>query len=346
MDTTTVGDYRLSAYYLNTRRISVLSGISIPVDAQQTLTKNSASRAAAMCRAEDIADRLLRSGRIPDLSRLANKGLAEANPVYAALWEVYTFKGVSKNLHASAAGKTSSPASFRGSVTLNGEELEIVGKLSNEHLYSDTSATILSGKRRMLLCARFERRENCIEAHPIIIGDLVDADDSMFGQSLKSLVRVYPEQIDAFAAIRDQDRANAAAIRALKEMSEEKVKNAIAAIIGEPFIPKDWGGEKSDLQTNQLSVGGKPCSAAFIFKGPAVRGELHPGKMGKNGDQLVRAFDEPVEVVIVQHCDKIANSVVRLAEALAYDPRQPRRYCILDGADTARLLMAYGYLRV
>ncbi|RIV80359.1 hypothetical protein D2V04_03465 [Pelagerythrobacter aerophilus] len=227
---------------------------------------------------------------------------------------------------------------------MNGEEIEIAGILSNEHLYSDTSATILSGKRRMLLCARFERRENCIEAHPIIIGDLVDANDSMLGQSLKSLVRIYPEHIDAFAAIRGQARANAAAVKALKEMSEEEVKKAIAAIVGEPFIPKDWGGEKSDLQTNQLSVRGRPCSAAFIFKGPAVRGELHPGKMGKNGDQLVRAFDEPVEVVIVQHCDKIANSVVRLAEALAYDPHQPRHYCILDGADTARLLRAYGYL--
>lgn len=35
--------------------------------------------------------------------------------------------------------------------------------------------------------------------------------------------------------------------------------------------------------------------------------------MGKRGDQLVRVFDEAVEPVFIQHCSKIANSVVRIA---------------------------------
>ncbi len=88
----------------------------------------------------------------------------------------------------------------------------------------------------------------------------------------------------------------------------------------------------------------KPVSAAFLLKGPSVRGEMHPNNLGKRGDQLMRAFDEPVDLVVVQHCNKIANTVVRQAEALAYDPRHPRRYCILDGADTAVILRAHGKL--
>jgi hypothetical protein len=32
-------------------------------------------------------------------------------------------------------------------------------------------------------------------------------------------------------------------------VSEDAVKQVFAEIIGEPFVPKDWGGEKSDLQT-------------------------------------------------------------------------------------------------
>jgi GrpB-like predicted nucleotidyltransferase (UPF0157 family) len=66
--------------------------------------------------------------------------------------------------------------------------------------------------------------------------------------------------------------------------------------------------------------------------------------MGKRGDQLLRAFEEPVEIVVVQHCAKIENTVVRFAEALAANPSRPKRYCILDGADTYRLLRAHDKL--
>jgi len=134
-------------------------------------------------------------------------------------------------------------------------------------------------------------------------------------------------------------------LEALLQIPEDAIKHAFAEIIGEPFVPRDWGGEKSDLTTSRLTIDGKRQSAAFIFKGPSVRGQMHPADMGRRGDQLVRAFDEPVELVVVQHCSQIANSVVRIAESLAMDFRRPRRYCILDGADTARILKAYGKLK-
>ena len=63
--------------------------------------------------------------------------------------------------------------------------------------------------------------------------------------------------------------------------------------------------------------------------------------MGKRGDQLVRAFEEPVDLVVIQHCNQIANTVVRQEEAMAFDPRQPLRYCIIDGADTVRILKTH-----
>jgi hypothetical protein len=157
-------------------------------------------------------------------------------------------------------------------------------------------------------------------------------------------VRVYPEQIDTFAKIDSKGAAKKADLEAMLRMPEEAVKRAFAEIIGEPFVPRDWGGEKSDLTTSRLTIDGERQSAAFIFKGPSVRGQMHPSDMGKRGDQLVRAFDEPVDLIVVQHCSQIANSVVRIAESLAMDVRRPRRYCILDGADTARILKAYGKL--
>jgi hypothetical protein len=149
-----------------------------------------------------------------------------------------------------------------------------------------------------------------------------------------------------FAKIIGEGPATQAELKALLQITEESVKYAIADIIGEPFVPKDWPGEKSDLPTNRLTIDGQPHSAAFIFKGPSVPREMHVADMGKRGDQLVRVFDEPVELIVVQHCSKIANSVVRIAESRAMDIRRPRRYCILDGEDTVRILKAYGKLPV
>jgi hypothetical protein len=98
------------------------------------------------------------------------------------------------------------------------------------------------------------------------------------------------------------------------------------------------------LVTSHLKIGGEPTSAAFIFKGPSVPGPLHPANMGKRGDQLIRAFDEPVDLIVAQHCNKIETSAVRNAEGLAYDARRPRRYCIIDGSDTALILKTYSKL--
>jgi hypothetical protein len=158
--------------------------------------------------------------------------------------------------------------------------------------------------------------------------------------SWSALVRVHPAQIDAFAKL-SEESVSEADLQVLLQISEDDVKHSIADIIGEPFVPKDWAGEKSDLPTNHLTIDGQPCSAAFIFKGPSLPREMHPGDMGKRGDQLVRVFDEPVDLVVIQNCNKIATNVVRIAESLAMNVCRPRRYCIIDGADTVRILKAY-----
>ena len=42
-------------------------------------------------------------------------------------------------------------------------------------------------------------------------------------------------------------------MKLMNNMREDDVKHAIAEIIGAPFVPKDWGGERSDLFTEQLA---------------------------------------------------------------------------------------------
>ncbi|MEH3159904.1 MAG: hypothetical protein PGN08_13820, partial [Sphingomonas taxi] len=290
-------DLRLSAYYLNTRRLVELTGTDIPVVAQFSLNQNSGARAAAMRMASGIANDLLKNPSIQNLHKMSPDGLTEGVPQVAHLWDVLTFKGVPDALMREQHGKVVKPATVSGAITLGETQFKLTGELSNDHMFSDTSARILSGRRRMLVLGRFEAPGDQLEVEPFVIGDMMQDLGGALRMSWTQRLRLYPQQIDAFAKAADQ-RATAEELKTLLSIPEDNVKHAMAAIIGEPFVPKDWGGEKSDLQTSRVSIDGVPTSAAFIFKGPSVPGELHPARMGKRGDQLVRAYDEPVELVV------------------------------------------------
>ena len=333
---------RLSAYYLNSRRLEAMTGAGIPVEAEESLVKNSSARIRAMRIAATVAHDVLKQGKIPNLNNVVAKRDVENERVLAFVWGVFAFRGISDSLEREQLGKQPKPATFAGTIPLGDREYELSGQLSNDHLYSSTSNQLLTGRKRMLIAGQFEFTGQAVAVQPYIIGDMMeDFGGGGLQTSWSASVRVYPSQIDAFANLDDEEPPSKGDLQALLRISEDDVKNAIADIIGEPFVPKDWGGEKSDLPTNRLTIDGEPHSAAFIFKGPSLPREMHPADMGKRGDQLVRVFDEPVELVVIQHCNKIANTVVRIAESLAMDVRRPRRYCIMDGADTVRLLKAY-----
>ena len=127
-------------------------------------------------------------------------------------------------------------------------------------------------------------------------------------------------------------------------ISEEPVKQAFASILGVPFVPKDWAGEYSDLIAD-FTVRGQLASVAFAFKGPGGKTKpwmLHPGGMGKNGDQAIRLFYEAVDVMVVQHCGPISSSVNHLMKALALTHN--KRYMVLDYRATVRILRRAGLL--
>jgi hypothetical protein len=335
---------RLFPYYLNSRRLSLLADIDFGTEAQNPLVNNSSERVQAMRDVAHTADDLLQSGDIPSLTELvAQKDRKDGERVLGFVWGVFTFSGAAAAIGRAQEGKPPKPARLRAKIPLAAAEYEVTGEMHIEHFYSTTSVSVLSNQKRMLVAGHFEFHGRKIEVFPYIIGEQVEATGPL-PQTFAANVRVHPQQIDAFERVATAPLPSDADIAAIASMPESLVKQAFSDIIGEPYVSKDWGGEKSDLQTNHLTIEGEPASAAFIFKGPSVPGPLHPGSMGKRGDQLVRAFDEPVDLIVVQHCNKIENTVVRLTEALAYDPRRPRQYCIIDGAETARILKAYGKL--
>ncbi len=66
--------------------------------------------------------------------------------------------------------------------------------------------------------------------------------------------------------------------------------------------------------------------------------------LGKNGDQLQRLATTPAQVLVVQHCHEIRPEVFALIRSAASDFRNIRRFMLIDGFATARLLAASGHL--
>jgi guanyl-specific ribonuclease Sa len=148
------------------------------------------------------------------------------------------------------------------------------------------------------------------------------------------------DMIDSFAKTRrKKSTASSLAIR------ENTFKNGVKRIIGETGRFKDWGGETSDLYTTRLRVGGSRKAAAFGFKGKGLTGVLTPARMGKNGDQIPRLFQEDADVFIVQYGGQIAGSVMQqmavYAQHKSLATGRTIFYGTMNGQDSALLVAAY-----
>jgi len=151
----------------------------------------------------------------------------------------------------------------------------------------------------------------------------------------------FPEDIDEFARMKDVPMQ--VDWSTMQLIPEAAVKACLCEILGQA-PRKDWSGEQSDLFTSALHLAGRRTTGAFLLKGPARFAPLTPAHLGKNGDQIVRLANEPAELLVVQHCHQVEPSVRATLRAFAVQPGRPRRFCVIDGRDTLRILQAYGLL--
>jgi hypothetical protein len=155
---------------------------------------------------------------------------------------------------------------------------------------------------------------------------------------------IFVEDIDSFCKVRDVQPQDVKPLLPLN-LSEEKIQTCFEEIIGENFHQKDWGGELNDLVTSYIRVNGQRVRAAFLLKGNGTKGKLTIAKCGKNGDQIVRLTEAPVNIYVIQHVGEIDQRVVfDLQSKVQLKIREGKKcqMCILDGTDTARILRAYG----
>ena len=85
-----------------------------------------------------------------------------------------------------------------------------------------------------------------------------------------------------------------------------------------------------------------------MLKGPGIRKkEMTIADCGKNGDQLVRLFGAPADLFVVQFIGRISEMVIKDVESKVHALHKygkKAQFLIVDGQDTARLLLAYGKL--
>jgi hypothetical protein len=210
---------------------------------------------------------------------------------------------------------------------------------------SDTLRTRLHSGSTISIVAEYSHRtSSALVFDPILMGfpwvrtsDPAWADKVMwFGNQF---FENYVEDFEEFAKVRAIARPRD--ISTMASISEHAFKLALCEILGDE--PKsDWGGETSDHFTDHLHLEGRRVSGAFVLKGPAMFKPMGLNHLGKNNNQIVRLHNEPADVLFVQHCHEILADVRSTLRAFAVQPSRARRYCLIDGWDSLRLLEAYG----
>ena len=130
----------------------------------------------------------------------------------------------------------------------------------------------------------------------------------------------------------------------MRSLSEAKVKEAFNSLFSEP-TKKDWGGESDDHFSANISVRGQRRTAAFLLKGPAQFREMTLDMCGTRADQIHRMVDSDADISVVQHAHLIGAVVRRTLRALTVRPGcSQRKYCLIDGQATYRILKAHSLL--
>ncbi|MFH8360731.1 hypothetical protein ACH4FV_14195 [Streptomyces anulatus] len=236
------------------------------------------------------------------------------------------------------------PVSFTA-VLDTGKSVHVTGTFNSARTASSSATGSLGGHRRAYLIGTVTDLSSAqIELRPIFIGVRSFVDDNLAAEGSAPGARVYPGDIGQFSGIDFASPLTEAEREAVLHVPENAVKHAFAKLIGEPYVPKDWGGERSDLYTSRVFARGHQMSAAWLLKGPGYPRAMDIRALGKNGDQIDRLFTEPAELLVLQHCHQIKPSVVGMMDTYAHDARRPRYYMIIDGADTGRILRSLGLL--
>jgi hypothetical protein len=217
-------------------------------------------------------------------------------------------------------------------------------EFSTEHIVADTLRARLHQGTTVSIIAVLDRREGeWLVFRPLVIGFpwLTTEDPKLADAAMwwgYTFFENFVEDFDEFRRVREVPEP--ATVEPMRQVSERAFKACLAKVLGDS-APKDWGGETSDYFSAHLHLAERRVTGAFLLKGPAKFAPMKLNNLGKNNDQILRLAQEPADVLFVQHCHEITPPVRETLRAFAVQPSRPRRYCLIDGRDSLRLLHAY-----
>ena len=221
------------------------------------------------------------------------------------------------------------------------------------HTVSDTGRMTLAegykrGYRQAILGLLHDKADR-FEIEPIVIGaPWLDHRRNENGQQAAwfgyDYGEIVPEDIEQFSLMKSVLLSGADEwMSVMAHVSEEHVKKSIAQLLNEPS-KADWGGEENDHYSANVTVAGRRHSAGFLLKGPTRFREMTPAMCGRNGDQIYRLSNSGADISVVQHSHLIGSAVRETVRAFIVQPGRSRKFCIMDGQATYRLLKAYNLL--
>ena len=226
-----------------------------------------------------------------------------------------------------------------------------------EHLVSDSGKMVLrygtSENYVVSIVGLLHDKDKCYEIEPMIMGnpwfdhprDGADSGGSLLMWCGRDFGEILPEDIDEFKnmseiAVADTDEW----MKTMRSLSESQVKAAFGTLLGEP-TKNDWGGESDDHFSGSVTFDGRRRSAAFLFKGPSQFREMTLEMCGKRADQIHRMVDSGADLSVIQHAHLVGSVVRRTLRNLTiYPGDRKRKYCIIDGKSTYRILKAYSII--
>jgi hypothetical protein len=224
------------------------------------------------------------------------------------------------------------------------------------HLVSDTGRMTLAGGYqegyRHAMIGLLHDKGDSFEIEPIVIGapwldhprnKEAGADAIWLGYDYGEIL---PEDIAEFSRMKEAAAASADEwMSVMENVPEAYVKKSIASLLKEP-AKSDWGGEENDHFSANVTVANKRRTAAFLLKGPTNFREMTPAMCGKNGDQIYRLTKAGADIAVVQHAHLIGPAVRETLRSMVVTPGRSRKFCVMDGQATYRLLKAYKLLPV
>ena len=287
---------RLTAFYLSRDRVLGLLGTErLPAHVLAALQGHDVTMASAIL-SNAVGSYLLEamaSGGVKTLQQLAFEGELKRGAQFIYDGHVYGkgFAYANKSPTLNLSEELDEP--------LAGQKLLV--EFSKNGLVNATAYTRMAGSTRLFVFGYVSDIDaTTVRAVPYVIGDLVDRSAGLPMPFLQTL-EMRPKDIGQFAGMDEEWTPSKAEFERMRTVPEQAVKELMCQLLGEHTVPKDWGGEESDVFTANLSVHGRRATAALLLKGPACFHPMKPTDLGKNGDQLYRLFNIPAQVFVVQH---------------------------------------------